>query len=69
MTHMVRDENPELRALRDAYDQAREALMTGIVKAIHNGDSNARIGRSVDWSREYIARIRKELDAEPPHTE
>lgn len=60
MLNMARDEIPELRALRDDYDRARDALMAGIKTAIDGGESNARIARSVDWSREYIARIRKD---------
>jgi hypothetical protein len=71
MAAMARDENPELRELRDQYDRARDALMAGIEKALDEGESNARIARSVDWSREYIARLRKEREAgkepaEPP---
>jgi hypothetical protein len=64
MTAMARDEIPELRELRDEYDRARDALMAAIHKHLDQGESNARIARSVDWSREYIARIRKERDAE-----
>lgn len=63
MASMARDEIPELRQLRDAYDQARDALMDAIHRHIDAGESNARIARSVDWSREYIARIRKEREA------
>lgn len=63
MTGVARDEIPELRALRDEYDRARDALMAGIEKQLDSGESNARIARSVDWSREYIARIRKEHDS------
>jgi dsRNA-specific ribonuclease len=55
---MARDEIPELRALRDEYDRAREKLLAGIRKALADGESLAKIGRSVDWSREYIGRIR-----------
>ena len=64
MTDMARDEITELRQLRDAYDEARDALMAGIHKHLDAGETNARIARSVDWSREYIARIRKERDAD-----
>lgn len=60
MADMARDEIPELRALRDEYDRARDALMAAIHEQLDKGESNARIARSVDWSREYIARIRKE---------
>lgn len=62
MAGMARDEIPELRALRETYDQARDALMAGIREHIKRGEPNARIARSVDWSREYIARIRNEMD-------
>jgi hypothetical protein len=58
MLDVARDEIPELRALRDDYDRARDALMKGINKAIDEGESNARIARSVDWTREYIAKLR-----------
>ncbi|MFM9796542.1 hypothetical protein [Streptomyces turgidiscabies] len=60
---MARDEIPELRALRDEYDRARDALMAAIYKHLDLGESNARVARSVDWSREYIARMRKEREA------
>lgn len=63
MAGMARDEIPELRDLRDEYDRARDALMAAIHKQLDLGESNARIARSVDWSREYIARIRKEREA------
>jgi hypothetical protein len=58
MPDVARDEIPELRALRDDYDRARDALMAGIHKAMSEGETNARIARSVDWTREYIAKIR-----------
>ncbi|MEU3204277.1 hypothetical protein ABZ702_10405 [Streptomyces cyaneofuscatus] len=60
---MARDEIPELRGLRDEYDRTRDALMQAIYAHLDKGESNARIARSVDWSREYIARIRKEREA------
>jgi hypothetical protein len=66
MAAMARDEIPELRQLRDEYDRARDALMAAIHRQIDQGESNARIARSVDWSREYIARIRKEREAGGP---
>lgn len=62
MAAMARDEIPELRALRDEYDRARDALMAAIHRHLDQGESNARIARSVDWSREYIARIRKDRE-------
>lgn len=64
MAAMARDEIPELRELRDEYDRTRDALMAGIGKQLDLGESNARIARSVDWSREYIARIRKEREGD-----
>ena len=67
MSRMARDEIPELRALRDKYDRARDALMAGIGDRLDAGESNARIARSVDWTREYIARIRKERKKEVTH--
>ena len=64
MHDVARDEIPELRALRDDYDRARDALMAGINKAIGEGETNARIARSVDWTREYIAKLRKEAESQ-----
>ncbi|MFI6788604.1 hypothetical protein ACIBG4_14870 [Nonomuraea sp. NPDC050383] len=55
---MAKDEIPELRTLREEYDRARTALFAGIYKHLALGEGLSRIGRSVDWSREYIARIR-----------
>ncbi|MEV4246927.1 hypothetical protein AB0J63_26380 [Streptosporangium canum] len=55
---MAKDEIPELRKLRDAYDEARSALFAGIRKHLAEGRGPSEIGRSVDWSREYIAKIR-----------
>lgn len=65
MAAMARDEIPELRALRDDYDRARDALMAAIHQRLDQGESNARIARSVDWSREYIARIRRDRESDP----
>jgi hypothetical protein len=64
MAAMARDEITELRQLRDEYDRARDALMAAIHKHLDQGESNARIARSVDWSREYIARIRKDRETD-----
>lgn len=61
MPRVARDEIAELRALRDEYDRARDALMEGIRQHLPT-ESNARIARSVDWTREYIARLRKEAE-------
>ena len=66
MLDVARDEITELRSLRDDYDRARDALMKGIHKAIDGGETNARIARSVDWSREYIAKLRREAEALEP---
>lgn len=63
MPAMARDEIPQLRQLRDEYDRARDALMAAIGEHLDAGESNARVARSVDWSREYISRIRKEREA------
>lgn len=60
MAVMARDEIRELRELRDEYDQVRERLMQAITEAIERGEPNSRIARSVDWSREYIAKLRRE---------
>lgn len=65
MIDVARDEIPELRALRDDYDRARDALMAGINKAFDEGESNARIARSVDWTREYIAKLRTPKGSKP----
>lgn len=55
---MTKDEIPELRKLRDEYDTARERLFAGIKEQLERGEGPSRIARSVDWSREYIAKIR-----------
>lgn len=55
---MAKTEIPELRALRDAYDEARRQLLAGIHKHLAEGRSLAEIGRSVDWSSGYVAQIR-----------
>lgn len=59
MLIVVRDEIENLRVLRDQFDTARDALMGAIYDAFERGESNARIARSVDWSREYIGKLRK----------
>lgn len=68
MLIVVRDEIGDLRGRRDRYDAAKDALMAGIYAAFERGESNARIARSVDWSREYIGKLRKawESGAEVP---
>ncbi len=68
MAVMARDEIAKLRELRDEYDRARAALMHGITEAIAQGEPNARIARSVDWSREYIAKLRAD-GPKPPRGE
>lgn len=55
---MAKTEIPELRGLRNAYDEARRQLLAGIHKHLAEGRALTEIGRSVDWSREYIAQIR-----------
>ena len=55
---MAKEEIPELRELRDAYDRARANLFAGIHKHLKEGRGPSEIARSVDWSREYIAKIR-----------
>ena len=59
MLIVVRDEIQSLRVHRDEFDAARDALMADIYAAFERGESNARIARSVDWSREYIGKLRK----------
>lgn len=65
MPDVARDENPKLRALRDDWDRARDALMAGIYEAMDDGETNARIARSVDWTREYVAKIRSKRPTTP----
>lgn len=55
---MAKDEIPRLRKLRTDYDKARERLLAGIKDELDQGQTPSRIARSVDWSREYIAKIR-----------
>ncbi|MGW3346817.1 hypothetical protein ACWDA3_26190 [Nonomuraea rubra] len=55
---MAKDQIPELRELRDQYDKARAALFAGIREQLRKQEPLAKIGRSVDWSSEYIAKIR-----------
>lgn len=68
MLIVVRDEIESLRVRRDKFDAARDDLMADIYAAFERGESNARIARSVDWSREYIGKLRKawESGAEAP---
>lgn len=53
-----KSEIPELRKLRDEYDAARQRLLAGIHKYFRLGHGPAEIGRSVDWSDKYVAKIR-----------
>lgn len=53
-----KSEIAELRKLRTQYDNARARLLAGIRKAFEDGHGPAEVGRSVDWSSEYVARIR-----------
>jgi hypothetical protein len=55
---MAKNEIPELRQLRDDYDKARERLLASIHRYLAAGRGPSEIGRSVDWTREYIAKIR-----------
>lgn len=54
----------ELRRLTLAYKAAHRALADGVAAELARGGDEARIARSVDWSREYIARIRKERESD-----
>lgn len=49
----------ELRRLTLGYKTAHRALVDGVVAELARGGDEDRIARSVDWSREYVARIRK----------
>lgn len=66
MPGVARDEIPELRALREAYDTAREKMLKGIETAFAKNQPNARIARSVDWTREYVGKLRKDWEAGQP---
>lgn len=61
ITPMAKDEIPHLRQLRDEYDRARDALLKGIDDELEarKGKDMSLIGRSVDWSREYIGKLNK----------
>lgn len=59
MLIVVRDEIESLRVRRDKFDAARADLMAEIHAAFERGEKDARIARSVDWSREYIGKLRK----------
>lgn len=74
MTLVVRDEIPKLRALRDTFDvadqeaakivdPAKAALLAGIEDAFASNEPDARIARSVDYSREYVSRLRRKWKA------
>jgi hypothetical protein len=61
----------ELHRLCDAYKASHRALADAVTEELARGADIGRIARSVDWSREYIARICKEREAgkepaEPP---
>jgi len=75
MLTVARDEIPKLRQLRDSLDEAeqraaeivdppKQALMEAIEEAFATGEPDSRIARSVDWSREYVGRLRKKRDAQ-----
>lgn len=72
MLLVARDEIPKLRQLRDDLDEAekraaeivdppKKALMEAIKEAFAAGEPDSRIARSVDWSREYVGRLRKKM--------
>ncbi|WP_435110124.1 hypothetical protein [Nocardiopsis synnemataformans] len=58
---MAKNEIERLRKLREEYDRAREALLRGIDEELEERDGRdlSLIGRSVDWSREYIGKLNK----------
>jgi hypothetical protein len=79
MLLVARDEIPRLRDLRDSLDEAekaaaeivdppKEALLRGIEEAFAAGEPDSRIARSVDWSREYVGRLRKKWVAKQKQT-
>lgn len=47
-----------IESLRRDMNAARAALFAGIREHLKAGRGPSEIGRSVDWSREYIAKIR-----------
>lgn len=49
---------PEFERMRAEYREAHERLHAGVRKYLAMGETPSRIARSVDWSREYIAKIR-----------
>ncbi len=61
MKPMAKNEIERLRKLREEYDRAREALLRGIDEELEERDGRdlSLIGRSVDWSREYIGKLNK----------
>lgn len=61
MKPMAKNEIERLRKLREEYDRAREALLRGIDEELEERDGKdlSLIGRSVDWSREYIGKLNK----------
>lgn len=64
----------ELHRLNAAYQAAHRALADGVMTELERGGDEARIARSVDWTREYIAKLRTAHEAAkaapaPPTTE
>lgn len=57
---MAEKEIPHLRALRDDFDRSRKALMQGIRDELdkRGGKGLNVIARSVDWTPQYIGKIR-----------
>lgn len=59
----------ELYRLCWDYQEAHRALARAVAREQARGTDVARIARSVDWTREYIAKIRKEAEAAKGATE
>jgi hypothetical protein len=54
---------PELHRLFLAYKAAYVALVDSVIANLEHGGDIDQIARSVDWTREYIAKIRKSPEA------
>lgn len=52
--------------LCDAYRSAYKALAAAVVAEAEKGTDLSRIARSVDWTREYIGKIRKAREGKLP---
>lgn len=53
----------DLYRLNDAYQAAHRALVDGVLAELDRGEDEDRIARSVDWTREYIAKLRAKKEA------